>query len=134
MENSLIFDGIGTKDKIDSAFKNFDFNDPSLCADFKINQMKNRNKDYVLRTEFDDYTVISGIIDSTTKGKVCFGYGHGLDYFNNKNGTISSYHELMADYTSLKFRENTNAIGFLRKVLGDDIFNMVDSTYQHMLQ
>ena len=85
-------------------------------------------QDAVYRQEFGDYATISSVIDSTTKGGTRYNYGHGSTYFNSKSDPNRYvYHELIADYSSLRLRGQNTAIGFLRKVLGNEIFPTADT-------
>ena len=97
--------------------------------------MRNKVRDHVYRTGFADYATTSGIIDSATQGEIRYQYGHGQEYFKRlADPNYLVYHELIADYSSMKIRGDNHSIRFLRMVLGDQIMDYVDNTYQQMLK
>lgn len=111
-------------------------NNPVACADYHIYLMKSKIKDHIIRTDFDDYSTISGMLDSLTQGDVLISYGHGAEYFNRSLSykDVLSYHELIADYTKLKITGNNHTIQYLRKLFGDDLVDQLDATYNAMLK
>ena len=110
----------------------FDFDDALNCANFEINSMKRKSMDAVSRS-LSSYTDISGMIDSLTLSDDYLWYGHSKEYFA-RNPLRNSYHELIADYTSLRVRGETQAIGLLRQLFGTEVMDMLENTYQSMLK
>ena len=47
--------------------------------------------------------------------------------------TVNNF-ELIADYTSLRVRGETQAIGLLRQLFGTEVMDMLENTYQSMLK
>ena len=111
------------------------FKDVENLAEYQLSTARAKVKDRIYRSQFSSYTTTSGIIDSTTLGRRTYSYGHGPGYFaRGINPNYDSYHELIADYSALKVSGDNRSIRFLRSVLGDDIINMLDNTYQQMLR
>lgn len=116
--------------------KDVNLSNPVECADYHINLMRSKITDHLMRTEFDDYSTISGMLDSLTQGDILISYGHGANYFNSNlaRKELSSYHELIADYTKLKIGGNNHTIKYLRQLFGDELIDQLDATYNAMLQ
>ena len=112
----------------------FNFDDVLNCANFEINSMKRKTMDAISRS-IGPFTDITGMIDSLTMSKENIWYGHSREYFEAaRNPERNVYHELIADYTSLRVRGETKAIGLLRQLFGTDIMDMLENTYQSMLK
>ena len=91
--------------------------------------------DAISRTTAHSYTDTSGMIDSLTMSRENIWYGHTREYFEgSSNPNLKSYHELIADYTSLRVQGNYRAIGFLRQLFGNELMDMLEKTYQDMLK
>ncbi len=119
----------------DSQLGKMDFKKAEDCANIELNSAIRKIKDKIYRTEFEDYALVSSIIDSTTLGQKNLGYGHGQLYFERWNDSHRrSYHELIADYSNLKVSGNNKVIKYLRSVLGDELIDSLDNTYQQMLK
>ena len=135
LQSRSVQGGMATGGSYKQYSQNIDFNDAQLCANMQINQMRARTADTIFRSDFGNYATTSGIIDSASQGKVRYNYGHGASYFSGKpDPTLASYHELIADYSSLKLRGDQHTIGFLRFLMGNELFDMLDGTYQQMLK
>ena len=113
-------------------FRENDFDDALNCANLEVNMMKRKSMDAVSRS-LSSYTDISGMIDSLTLSDDYLWYGHSKEYFA-RNPLRNSYHELIADYTSLRVRGETQAIGLLRQLFGTEVMDMLENTYQSMLK
>ena len=112
----------------------FDYNDALNCANIEINQMKSKARDAISRN-MGSYTDISGMIDSLTMSKENIWYGHTREYFEGAQNPLRNvYHELIADYTSLRVRGETSTIGLLRQLFGNEMMDMLETTYQGMLK
>ena len=134
-QNNVAYRGDVFLNEFQDQFGDMDFKSSEICAIEEINSMRSKVRDAVYRQEFPDYTTISGIIDSTSRGETSIRYGHGSAYFNEKiDPNRYVVHELIADYTNLRITGNNTAINFLRKILGDRFIDGIDSIYQNMLQ
>ena len=124
-----------TTDSFDETYaKKLDFKDASNCATIDLEARRQRIIDKIYRSEFDDCTKISSVIDSVTYGRTQIRYGHGPKYFEGSNAVVSSYHELIADYSALKASGDNRSIRLLRFIFGDELIDNIDYTYQMMLQ
>ena len=65
---------------------------------------------------------------------VCFKSTLHSYFEGSSNPNLKSYHELIADYTSLRVQGNYRAIGFLRQLFGNELMDMLEKTYQDMLK
>ena len=118
----------------DSFLPKFNFDDALDCANLEISSMRAKTIDAVARST-GSYSTIAGMVDSLTKSKDYYWYGHTREYFDgNSNPNLKVYHELIADYTSLRVSGNTSSIGLLRQLFGSDLVNMLERTYQNMLK
>ena len=96
--------------------------------------MKSKAMDAISRN-MGSYTDISGMIDSLTMSKENIWYGHTREYFEGAQNPLRNvYHELIADYTSLRVRGETSTIGLLRQLFGNEMMDMLETTYQGMLK
>ena len=113
---------------------NFDFADPLTCANFEISSMLNKSSDAVSRST-GSFVTVSGMIDSLTKSEDYYFYGHSREYFESAQNPLRNvYHELIADYTSLRVKGDTKSIGLLRQLFGKELMDMLEKTYQDMLK
>ena len=119
-------------DRFDNNYEGMDFKSSYECAATEVNAMRGKARDAIYRSQFSEYQNISGMVDSASKGTRRVRYGHGAEYFKGR-GTKSVAHELIADYSSMKVRGDNRSIKFLRKVLGDEFMDMIDSMYREML-
>ena len=121
-------------ESFDERFGGMDYKSAYDCACAEINAMKSKASDAVYRAQFPEYEHISGMVDSASKGTRRVRYGHGTEYFNSRSdSTRSVAHEMIADYSSMKVRGDNKTIRFVRKVLGNEFMDMIDSMYRQML-
>ena len=101
--------------------------------------------DAILESKYDAFLSIGDIIDAIFMGKFKNGvligragngikgsYGHGIDYFSG--GSTSIFTEMLADYgTIIKSKNSDKIISLLRKIVGDEIVDMLRDYYNKML-
>ena len=113
----------------------FDFDNALTCANMDFMSTRAKVIDAISRTTAPSYTDTSGMIDSLTMSRENIWYGHTRTYFEGSSDpNLKSYHELIADYTSLRVQGNYRAIGFLRQLFGNELMDMLEKTYQDMLK
>ena len=136
LRHDMTYGGTYTTKNFDTDYVHkFDFKNAGDLGRIELKARQAKVQDAIIRQEFGDYATISSVIDSATQGEVRYSYGHGAKYFaRNSDKNYLTYHELIADYSSLRLRGQNTAIGFLRKVLGDELFDTIDYTYRTMLK
>lgn len=114
--------------------QNFDFDDIVSCANLEINSLRRRVSDSIARST-GSFSTISGMFDSLTMSKDSIWFGHSREYFESaSNPNQKVYHELIADYTALRVKGDTQAIVFLRQLFGTEVMDSLEKTYQDMLK
>ncbi len=91
--------------------------------------------------KYGDYVAISDIIDATYRGnsvdinnkKMNLLYTHGEDYYR-KRQKHANYMEMVANYISIKAGSNPQMIKKLREIVGDELVNELDKTYQMIIK
>lgn len=58
--------------------------------------------------------------------------GHNNDYFEGEKGLYKGFNECMADYFAVKLANDTKTEQILRSILGDKIFDLMDSYYKEV--
>lgn len=97
--------------------------------------------DYENDHEMMLYNMITGIIDSVYNGKNPYYYSmyapnamrsHGPEYFQKKQ--TNGFDEQFADYVSLRLNSDVYqpATNYLKKILGEDWFEMMDKHYKEI--
>lgn len=114
--------------------KNFDYEDALRCANLEISQMQAKAKNAISR-KIGSFTKVSSMIDSITMGQEKIWYGHAREYYETKSKPITSvFHELLADYTDLRVRNDNATIGLMYRLFGPELINSLETTYQRMLK
>lgn len=136
LRNSVIQSGDGDISSFTKNYSDVDYDYVAGCASRDYNSSLSRIQSAVNYSNFHDLIKTSSIIDSVTAGEDCLWYGHPTEYFNSWGEARNTgiYHELIADYTALKLDGDNKTLGFLRKLLGDELMDTLDKTYQDMLE
>lgn len=78
------------------------------------------------------FASVIDIYDALTGGKAFsngdISYGHGRWYYENRPKD-TQFQEMFADFHALKCINNAKAIDFGRKLIGDDIWNILENVY-----
>lgn len=78
------------------------------------------------------FASVIDIYDALTGGKAFsngdISYGHGSSYYKNRHKD-TQFQEMFADFHALKCINNAKAIDFGRKLIGDDIWNILETVY-----
>ena len=78
------------------------------------------------------FASVIDIYDALTGGKAFsngdISYGHGSSYYKNRHKD-TQFQEMFADFHALKCINNAKAIDFGRKLIGDDIWNILENVY-----
>ena len=136
LRNSAIQSGVSSIESFSKNYSYVDYNSAAGCAIADYNSSLSRIGSGVNYSNFQDLVRTSSIIDSVTAGEDCLWYGHSTEYFNGwgDRRNVGVYHELIADYTALKLDGDIKTLGFLRKILGNELMDTLDKTYQDMLE
>lgn len=106
--------------------------------------------DAIMRNNYDAFISIGDIIDAITDGKmrsnllnnkqggvIPHAYGHGVRYYcknDEKTNTKYKFTEMIANYASIvKSKDSVKILSMLRKIVGDELFFMLDNFYKEKI-
>ncbi len=113
-----------------------------LAHDLAIVEIRNQElaiQDKIFRAKYGAYTSLSDMVDAVHSGSdygingehIYKFYQHGETYY--KQESDFQFHELIADFTSLKLTGSTEALNYVKGMFGDELYNILDSTYKKFI-
>ena len=152
-ENYTSFFGHMNVDEINSVLNEYgmDFEDflynysgslIDLAHDLAIVEIRNQElaiQDKIFRAKYGAYTSLSDMVDAVHSGSnygingehIYKFYQHGETYYKQESNF--QFHELIADFTSLKLTGSTEALNYVKGMFGDELYNILDSTYKKFI-
>lgn len=113
-----------------------------LAHDLAIVEIRNQElaiQDKIFRAKYGAYTSLSDMVDAVHSGSdygingehIYKFYQHGETYYKQESNF--QFHELIADFTSLKLTGSTEALNYVKGMFGDELYNILDSTYKKFI-
>ena len=152
-ENYTNFFGHMNVDEINSVLNEYgmDFEDflynysgslIDLAHDLAVVEIRNQElaiQDKIFRAKYGAYASLSDMVDAVHSGSdygingehIYKFYQHGETYYKQESNF--QFHELIADFTSLKLTGSTEALNYVKGMFGDELYNILDSTYKKFI-
>ena len=152
-ENYTSFFGHMNVDEINSVLNEYgmDFEDflynysgslIDLAHDLAIVEIRNEElaiQDKIFWAKYGAYASLSDMVDAVHSGSnygingehIYKFYQHGETYYKQESNF--QFHELIADFTSLKLTGSTEALNYVKGMFGDELYNILDSTYKKFI-